>query len=638
MSTIILNSFSGIIPKISDTQLDDNQATEARNLKLQSGEIRAYQRPKKVQHVEQEGVQSIFKLEGSSGASVWLEWTEDTDVCYSPIADTEEFRIYYSEGGVCKKTNYSMATSGTGPCPRNWYYLGVPYPKAAPSLKANRVPNDKTTWEAEHPDTEYEEYSADNTSNRAYVYTYVSEFGSVEEETAPSNATLVVCDTEGGSVEVSGFLDPPTDHYNITKLRIYRTVSGSSSTVYQLVDELTLTNHKLAASGTSYYGVPWSNYTYKDTRTASQLGKELDSLNYTPPPEGLKGLVSMPNGFLAGFIGNQVWFSEAYLPHAWPSDYMLTTDSPIVGLGVYGSTLVVATTRQPYTISGTSPESMTQEKQPMSQPCVAKRSVAYDQYGVLYASAYGVVALAAGQMDVFTRPIVSQDEWKEYYPSTMTAVMYNNHYIAAYRRGNETSMLIFARGETPELINYDFAPIAMHVERGSGRLYLLDESDNYIYEIDADDVNKEQYTWQSKRFVNPYLTSFSCMKLDADYTSNNDVVAWEKKRAEIAEYNEGIWKTREGQSLLGELNAVMVNRFEVDGSLLQSNLTKAEFRSVTVTIYSDNVEVYTKTFTDLQACRIPSYRGYAWWVKFVGNVDVRSFSMSTSMNELAAPR
>ena len=304
MSTIILNSFSGIIPKCSSTLLEDNQATEARNLKLQSGEIRSYNRPKSVQKVEQEGVQSIFKLEGSSGASVWLEWTVDTDVCYSPIADNDEFRIYYSEGGVCKKTNYSMATSGSGPCPRNWLYLGVPYPTTAPTLKANRVPNDKDKWEKDNPNKEYEEYSADNTSNRAYVYTYVATFGNVEEETAPSDATLVVCDTEGGSVEVSGFADPPTDHYNITKIRIYRTVSGSSSTVYQLVDELTLTDHKLADTGVSYYGVPWSDRTYMDKRTASQLGKELDSLNYTPPPEGLKGLVSMPNGFLAGFVHN----------------------------------------------------------------------------------------------------------------------------------------------------------------------------------------------------------------------------------------------------------------------------------------------------------------------------------------------
>lgn len=638
MSTVIINEFSGILPKVSATLLQDNQATEARNLKLQSGEIRSYNRPKAVQKVEQEGVQSIFKLEGSSGASQWLEWTVDTDVCYSPIADNDEFRIYYSEGGVCKKTNYSMATQGTGPAPRNWLYLGVPYPTVAPALKANRVPNNKDEWEKEHPDKEYEEFSADNTSNRAYVYTYVSTFGQVEEESAPSDATQVVCDTEGGSVEVSGFADPPTDHLNITKIRIYRTVSGSSSTIYQLVDELSLTDHKLAATGVSLYGVPWSDRTYVDKRSASQLGKELDSLNYTPPPEGLKGLVSMPNGFLAGFVHNQVWFSEPYLPHAWPSSYMLTTDSPIVGLGVYGSTLVVATSRQPYTISGTSPASMTQEKQPMSQPCVSKRSIAYDQYGVLYASAYGVVALAAGQMDVFTRPIVSQDEWKAYNPSTMLAVMYNNQYIAVYRKGNETSMLIFARGETPELVNYDFTPVAMHIERGSGRLFCLSESDNYIYEIDADDINKEQFTWQSKRFVNPYLTSFSCMKLDADYDSNTDVVAWEAKRKEIDDYNAAIWAEREGKSLLGEFNAVTLNTFEVNGGLLKPNLTKAEFRSVTVTIYADGHEVYSKVFTSLKACRIPPYKGYAWWVKFVGNVDIRSFSMSTSMRELASPQ
>lgn len=274
----------------------------------------------------------------------------------------------------------------------------------------------------------------------------------------------------------------------------------------------------------------------------------------------------------------------------------------------------------------------------MSQPCVAKRSIAYDQYGVLYASAYGVVALAAGQMDVFTRPIVSQDEWKEYNPATMLATMYNNQYIVSYRRGSETSMLIFARGETPELVNYDFAPVAMHIERGSGRLYALNEEDNYIYEIDADEVNKEEYIWQSKRFVNPYLTSFSCMKLDADYDSNADVIAWEAKRDEITKYNAGVWKDRTGKSLLGELNAVPVNYFEVDGSLLQTNLTKADFRSVRVTLYADGKEVYSKDFTSYQACRIPAYKGYAWWVKIAGNVDVRAFSMSTSMNELASPR
>ena len=92
-------------------------------------------------------------------------------------------------------------------------------------------------------------------------------------------------------------------------------------------------------------------------------------------------------------------------------------------------------------------------------------------------------------------------------PSTMVGAMYNNQYIVAYRKASETALLVFARGETPELVTIDFSPTAMHIERGSGRLFCLAEADNQIYEIDADPVNKEQYLWQSKRFVNPYMTN-----------------------------------------------------------------------------------------------------------------------------------
>lgn len=619
MSTISINAFSGIIPKTSDTLLQDNQATEARNLKLQSGEIRSYMKPKKVQAVQQKGVQTIFKLEGSSGIPIWLEWTSDVDVCYSPMADNEEFRIYYSESGVCKKTSYSMATEGdSGAYPRTWLNLGVPHPEGVLSLSAKLEDDDP-----------------ENTSSRAYVYTYVAEFGGLEEESSPCDAAIVECNTTGGEVTISGFVDPPADHYNITKIRIYRTVSGSSSTIYQMVDQLDLVDHKFPASGKSYYGVGWSDSVYVDTRTAAQLGKELDTLNYDPPPEGLTGLVSMPNGFLAGFVHNQVWFSEPYLPHAWPSDYMLTTDSPIVGLGVYGSTLVVATTRQPYTISGTSPASMVQEKQPMMQPCVSKRSIAYDQYGVLYASAYGVVAMAAGQMDVFTRPIVSQDEWKQYNPATMTATMYNNQYIAAYRKNEGVSLLIFARGDTPELVNYDFSPVAMHVERGSGKLYLLNELDDYIYEIDADEINKEQFLWESKRFINPYWTMFNCMKLDADYSANSDVIAWEAMRKEVDDYNATVWGERVNDCMLGCINDVPCNEYEVDGGILKNPISKADVRSVSVSLFADDELFYTKTFTSYKAVRIPARRGHSWKIRIAGNIDVRSFAMSTSMAELA---
>ena len=621
MSTILLNNFDGLYPRMSSTLLPDNAAQQASNAKLQSGEIRPWKRPTKVQKVLQPGVVSIFKMEGAGGSSVWCEWTEDTDVCYGPIADQDEFRIYYSEGGVCKKTNWSMCSSGEGPAPRNWLYMGTPRPQGKLTLVANRNSSD----------------DAQNTDNRVYAYTYVSEFGDVTEESAPSDPAEVVCDTTGGSVEVSGFANPPTDHLNITKIRLYRAVTGSESAVYMLVDELSLVNHRFPSSGTSLNGVRWTDSKYVDTRTATQLGKELDSLYFSEPPEGLKGLVSMPNGFLAGFVSNQIWFSEPYMPHAWPSIYMLTTDAPIVGLGVYGNTLVVATTNQPYTVSGTHPSSMSQEKQPMLQPCVSKRSIAYDQYGVLYASPYGLVAIAAGQMDTFTREIITQDEWQEYNPTTMFAVMYNNLYMAAYRKSSGNSMLVFSRGDKPALVEYSFTPTAMHVERGTGRLFCLNEEDDYIYQMDADPINSSNFVWKSKRFVNPYWTSFSAMKLDADLSSGVDVGAWEAYRQEAIAFNEGVWALYKDTSLDGELNSAMFNEYEVNGSMMKTVPSKAEFRSVSVTIIADGNVVYTKKFIDTNACRLPAVKGYAWEIVISGSIAVRSFAMSTTMRELTSP-
>ena len=39
------------------------------------------------------------------------------------------------------------------------------------------------------------------------------------------------------------------------------------------------------------------------------------------PPATLKGFIAMPNGFLIGFDGNNIYMSEAYHFHAWPAEY-----------------------------------------------------------------------------------------------------------------------------------------------------------------------------------------------------------------------------------------------------------------------------------------------------------------------------
>lgn len=620
MTTISLSNFDGIIPRTGAANLAPTNGQIAINARLQSGELKSWKGRVEEYRTIQKGVQTIFKLEGPSGEGDWAEWTCDCDVAFSPIADLQEHRVYYSENGVCKKTNWSMAHDGMDgtPLPRSWMYMGVPRPETAP----------KATVEKD------EDTSSQNIENRAYVYTWVSEFGGLEEESAPSDATMLECSIDGGRVLFYDFPKAPTDHYNIVALRLYRAVAGESEIVYMLVDQFKVTKGEVVTSVRSMNGVKFIDKQYPDTRKTADLGVTLSSMYYEEPPKGLKGLVNMPNGMIAGFVGNQVWFCEPYLPHAWPSTYMLTTDSLIVGLGVYGNTLVVCTERQPFTIYGTHPSAMTQEKLPMNQPCVNKRSIAYDQYGVLYASANGLVIIAGGQMDVFTRPLFTREKWLEFNPTVMIGTMYNNTYVCGYSLGNTRKTLVFARGDTPALVEVEFDPVCFFTERITGNVYALSHSDSVVYKLDASEVNYMGYVWKSKLFVYPRSLSFSCAKVDAQWDDAEIAKKINAERDKIIAYNQTQIEKYRGQCLLGCLNDVEVNTWTVDGGVLMDVPEYAKLRTVQVTFYCDGKEIYTKDFNSCVACRLPRANGYHWEIRFAGDITVRGFQMATSMTEL----
>ena len=92
------------------------------------------------------------------------------------------------------------------------------------------------------------------------------------------------------------------------------------------------------------------------------LTLQMPSTNYYPPPVNMQGITAMPNGMYVGFVDNQIWFSEPYYPHAWPPGTVLTTDFPIVGLGLTSGTLVACTAANPWTITGVNPTQMSMVK------------------------------------------------------------------------------------------------------------------------------------------------------------------------------------------------------------------------------------------------------------------------------------
>ena len=317
---------------------------------------------------------------------------------------------------------------------------------------------------------------------------------------------------------------------------------------------------------------------------------------------------------------------------------MLTVDSQIVGLGVYGSTLVVCTEAQPYTISGTHPSAMAQEKQPMNQPCVSKSSIAYDQYGVLYASPHGLVALAGGQMDVFTRPLITRDEWQVYSPSLMVSAMYNNMYMASYHTGNVRGILVISRGDTPAMTDLDFAPTAMHIEHGTGTLYCLNAVDHLVYQMDANPINPMTYEWRSKQFQYNQRQTFTCAKMVADYVDNGDIVAWREQRKEIMEQNKQIWEENIGtdKGLEGAVMARGMLGMCINGSLLQAVPEEADLRNTTITFFADDKEVYSKALSTEESFRIPATTGYRWEVRVAGNINIKKIVVATSMDEMKA--
>lgn len=600
MPYIKLEDFSGIVPRTGPTQLDATQAQLANNVKLQSRELRSWALPLLEYTPTTVDPQTIYRIDSPSGDKYWLEWATDVDVVPGPVADIDEFRYYYTGDGAPKKTNWALATtSGTGtrPFPDAWLYMGVPAPTAAPTLSPSST--------------------AGTTENRAYVYTNVSTFGSVKEESGPSPAANVTVTNSGASVTVSGFSAAPTTGYNITHRRIYRTIVGASSVIYSFVAE-----------------IPVATTSYVDSKTVAQLGSELPSLYWEPPPSDIKGLVAMPNGILAAFRGNQVWLSEPYYPHAWPSSYMLTVDYQIVGLGVYEDTLVVLTTRYPYLISGVSPTAMTQRKLPLPQPCVSKKSIASDQFGVLYASSNGLVSIGVGTQDVVTVPLYTRDEWQELNPFTMVGAIYNNMYMGFYTANGQRKAIILSRGDIPPLIQLDFPARSLFVDRSTTDVYAISELDSKVYHLDASAINFTTFEWLSKKFVMPSPTNFAAIKVQADYTFMNNIQAYIDYVLQIIADNAIIFASLGGK-VGGEINGTYFNELSFNGSLLKDIPEQGTNRYITVIVYADGQQVWAADVISQEPLRMPALqKGYVYEVRISGNTPVRMVAMASSISEL----
>lgn len=233
---------------------------------------------------------------------------------------------------------------------------------------------------------------------RAYIYTYVNAWG---EESAPSPASELIELDQNDWVNVTCVANTATPdeatYVPLSKYRIYRSSTTTSGAEYQLVGE-----YDIATLGSAQV----------DKKLQEALEETCPTITWVVPPTNLKGLVGLPNGIMAGFFGKTLCFSDPFHPYAWPVEYQHTVEYNIVGLGVFGQTLVVLTEGNPYYFSGADSASMSGQKMESVQSCVAKRSIVSVEGGVIFASPDGICIAGPQGVELVTLGAYDKYDWQ----------------------------------------------------------------------------------------------------------------------------------------------------------------------------------------------------------------------------------
>lgn len=464
MAGFFIPDFAGMMPRVASRLLEPNRAQDAINAELFSGELRAFRDLSAIVTPTKAGTkQSIYRFgqDVVNEALYWFHWTSDIDVARGPVNNDAAEKTYWTGETEPRVTDSSIALTGGTDYPMAWYKLGVPKPAAAPGVAINGA-------------------GSGEPRARAYVYTYVSVYG---EEGPPSDPSAIIEVQDGQSVDLSGMSTGPGAGYNIVAKRIYRALTGSTATDYQFVAEIAV-----------------ANATYNDAVADEALGEVIRSRDWIPPDAGLKGLINVGNSFLAAFLNNDIWCSEPFLPHAWPTRYRKSTPFGIVSLGSFDRTLVALTKGEPYAGAAADPAGLILNKIGGGKACVSKRGTVSLPGGVAYPCADGLALVSAGGWSLPTDPYFTRKQWQALVPESFLAARWGQRYVGFYNDGAVQRGFIFDPVDPRAgLIYIDVAPTAVYNDPQRDALYLQIGAD--IQRWDASGARA--YTWKSKTFVMP---------------------------------------------------------------------------------------------------------------------------------------
>lgn len=495
MSELIhMRAFGGKIPVAGDRALPDGFATESLNTWLYSQELRGERPPKDIIAVAST-TRKVLRIPSDTAVpsdlyavdNVWKLFTDpDTDYVLSPTVKDGFKRVYWASPSTGPRMN-TRANLQAGLIPAG-YFLGVPSPATAMggAVAGGAVP----------------------VATRSYLYTFVNIYG---EESAPS-PPLVLAGNADGTWNMTGIVDPTTGQFDnyatYQKKYVYRTITSASgvATFFRVAE---------IAPGTTTFAD-----TVADTVLANQL--QLESTTWAVAPTGMQGVILMPSGFMIGWVGKDVYFSEVFHPHAWPAEYIITVEFPIVGLGVVGNTCVVCTQGYPSAIQGVHPASTSLTKSTSNEPCLSRGSIVSTPNGVVYASQNGLVLAAPGGFTNITEKLMTREQWlTSFAPKLLRAARYQNGFLAlrllssaANRTGFflDPSALQVALTELSELSN----TVNVFPDIWSGEVLIIQNNTVRQWDPQVDDYLP--VLWRSKEFQLKKNENFGAYSIYWDQT------------------------------------------------------------------------------------------------------------------------
>ena len=582
MGAMRIAVFGGRVPRLAPRLLPESAAQHAMNTRLTSGELRPWWQPLKLTTLDEQYPRSVYRYL-HNGERKFIAFPRYTTVLESALINDAFDRIYYSN-----VDGFFITTKGDIDNNVAAARVGVPTP-AVPMFDVDVTGGDQTL-----------------TVTRVYLITLVSKYG---EESAPG-APITVSAPVNGTWTINGldslFYDTAL-YPNVTHLRVYRTITSAGGVDYRIAHEIDV--NALPATMTD---------STEDTDLAA--APVLDSLTWSPPPEGLQGVIPMSGGFNVGFKDRTVYFSEPYYPHAWPEDYQLAVEDDIVALGQYGNTVVIATKGKVGVAIGTHPAAMSLVTDGKNVPCLSRESLVSTVGTVLFASEEGLISVSDSGVQNITQAFLTRDEWQRISPATLKGAVYENRYLGFY----SSSMGFAFQFDDPLTAWTDVQHPGISgvvVDLTTSRTLLL--SDRDVLEWEGDTGNPMTFVWRSRPLQMSKPLNFGALQVRGAFRS-----VQAGRPLQYPTPNPVL------DDPLG-LNTEDINDGEpIDGPAV-TNTYDPIYGGVLVRVFADGDLQWEGLITSEAMERLPSgYKGVEYEVEVSGSVPINSVALGTTAKAL----